>query len=121
MSSSASHGDPAGALPRRGRPPSAAKRSAILAAATESFLTHGYTRTTLDDVAAAAGVSKQTVYSHFTDKETLFLAVLTAVREAGPGPGPSLGSPWLSEHDLRGSLTRCGERLLAASMNEQVA
>ncbi|MBO0709261.1 MAG: TetR/AcrR family transcriptional regulator, partial [Candidatus Dormibacteraeota bacterium] len=36
------------------------------------FLERGYTKTTMDDIAAVAGVSKQTVYTHYADKEQLF-------------------------------------------------
>ncbi len=56
----------------RGRPKDPAKRQAILHAAKHLFLTHGFTGTSMDAVASAAGVSKLTVYSHFSDKETLF-------------------------------------------------
>jgi TetR/AcrR family transcriptional repressor of mexJK operon len=107
--------------PRRGRPPSAAKGEAILAAATEAFLRDGFRETTIDAVAAAAGVSKQTVYSRFTDKETLFLAVVEAARAAGPDPMPALEGWRLAPSDLRGSLTAFGEAALAASMAEPVA
>ncbi|WP_236791082.1 TetR/AcrR family transcriptional regulator [Amycolatopsis sp. GM8] len=48
------------------------KRQAIVGAATALFLSKGYTDTSMDEVAAAAAVSKQTVYKHFVDKEKLF-------------------------------------------------
>lgn len=48
------------------------KRQDILEAATELFLDKGYANTSMDEVAAAAQASKQTVYKHFRDKETLF-------------------------------------------------
>jgi TetR/AcrR family transcriptional regulator, mexJK operon transcriptional repressor len=54
---------------------SSRKRSAILDAATELFLTREYAGTSMEDIASAAAVSKQTVYKHFTDKETLFREV----------------------------------------------
>lgn len=41
-------------------------------AASSLFLERGYTKTTMDDIAAVAGVSKQTVYTHYADKEQLF-------------------------------------------------
>lgn len=59
-------------IPRRGRGPSMLKRRAILDAAREAFLAGGYAGTSMDDVAASAGVSKQTVYAHFSDKARLF-------------------------------------------------
>lgn len=57
--------------------PSARKRRDILAAATVVFLRKGYLGTNLDEVAELASVSKMTVYKHFADKETLFVAIVT--------------------------------------------
>ena len=68
----------------RGRPRSEAKRQDILEAATRLFTEQGYDGTSVDDIAAEAGVSKQTVYSHFGNKEHLFgVAVAEKVRESG--------------------------------------
>lgn len=61
-----------------GRPKDLAKRKAILDAAKDLFVRNGYAGTSMDAVAAEAGVSKLTVYSHFTDKETLFSAAVVA-------------------------------------------
>ena len=52
----------------RGRPKSDQKRTQILEAAADLFTTQGYANTSLEQVAAAAGVSKQTIYSHFDNK-----------------------------------------------------
>ena len=52
------------------------KAAAILAGAMQEFLAHGYAATSMDRVAAAAGVSKATVYNHFQDKEGLFTALI---------------------------------------------
>ena len=51
---------------------SARKRRAILDAARTLFLRNGYAGTSMDDVAALAAVSKQTVYKNFADKQRLF-------------------------------------------------
>jgi AcrR family transcriptional regulator len=48
------------------------KRRAILDAAAPIFGDHGYERASVDAIAAAAGVSKPTIYSHFGGKEQLF-------------------------------------------------
>ena len=48
----------------------------ILDAATELLRRHGYRRVTIDDVAAAAGVGKGTVYLHWKTREALFWAAL---------------------------------------------
>lgn len=53
-----------------------AKRTAILDAAKQMFLEHGYVGTSMDQIASGAGVSKLTVYSHFGDKESLFSAAV---------------------------------------------
>jgi TetR/AcrR family transcriptional repressor of mexJK operon len=52
------------------------KRRAILAAATDVFLQHGYLGASMDEVAAKAGVSKQTVYKQFENKERLFAEIV---------------------------------------------
>lgn len=51
------------------------KRAAILSAARQVFLDSGY-GVSMDTVAAAAGVSKVTVYNHFGSKEALFIAII---------------------------------------------
>jgi TetR/AcrR family transcriptional repressor of mexJK operon len=56
---------------------SARKRRSILEAAQTVFLRKGYDGATMDEVAALAAVSKQTVYKHFADKKRLFTAVIT--------------------------------------------
>ena len=61
-----------------GRPKDLGKRAAILAAARRMFTTQGYEGTSMDQIAAEAGVSKLTVYSHFGDKEALFSEVVRA-------------------------------------------
>lgn len=55
-----------------GRPKDLGKRAAILDAAKALFIEQGYSGVSMDSIAAQAGVSKLTVYSHFGDKETLF-------------------------------------------------
>jgi AcrR family transcriptional regulator len=55
----------------------ARKKHAILEAARTLFLRGGYAGTSMDDVAALAEVSKQTVYKHFVDKERLFTEIIT--------------------------------------------
>lgn len=64
------------ATPGPGRPKSAKKRHAILEAAKHLFLSQGFEGTSVEQIAAEAGVSKLTVYSHFGDKEALFFAAV---------------------------------------------
>lgn len=51
-------------------------REKILAAAEDVFLRHGFLGANMDEVADAAGVSKQTVYAHYKSKEALFIQVV---------------------------------------------
>jgi AcrR family transcriptional regulator len=59
--------------------PTHRKREKILGGAMQVFLEMGYAETSMDRVATAAGVSKQTIYSHFRDKEGLFKALMERV------------------------------------------
>lgn len=61
-----------------GRPKDLGKRAAILEAAKHMFTAHGFEGVSMDQIAAEAGVSKLTVYSHFGDKESLFSAAISA-------------------------------------------
>lgn len=55
---------------------SAATRAALLEAATSLFASRGYPGTSLEDVAAAAQVTRGAVYHHFAGKQALFEAVV---------------------------------------------
>jgi TetR/AcrR family transcriptional regulator, mexJK operon transcriptional repressor len=61
-----------------GRPKDMEKRAAILEAAKALFVRNAFAGTSMDAVAAEAGVSKLTVYSHFGDKDNLFREVIRA-------------------------------------------
>lgn len=73
MMSEPSDGPP---VKRRARGPSVDKRRAVLGAARVLFMERGFAGTSMDDVAAMAGVSKQTVYAHFSDKHRLFTELI---------------------------------------------
>ncbi|MGB3472654.1 MAG: TetR/AcrR family transcriptional regulator [Erythrobacter sp.] len=55
-----------------GRPSDQAKRHAIIEAASRLFFNDGYAATSIEQIAADAGVSKVTIYNHFGDKRALF-------------------------------------------------
>ncbi|PYZ97438.1 TetR family transcriptional regulator [Alteribacter lacisalsi] len=55
------------------------KEGLILAAAASSFSMYGYKGTTMDKVAALAGIGKGTIYTAFKNKEALFDAVLQQI------------------------------------------
>lgn len=57
------------------------KTEQILQGATEVFLAQGYERTSMDRVAKTAGVSKQTLYVYFSDKQALFEALVARMAQ----------------------------------------
>jgi AcrR family transcriptional regulator len=60
---------------------SPARRLTVLQAAAESFAHGGYAATSMEEIAAAAGITKLIVYRHFQNKEALYRAVLEQVFE----------------------------------------
>ncbi len=94
--------------PRRGRPKSTEKRSQILRASARLFLSNGFDKTSMDAVAAEAGVSKQTLYSHFENKEALFRSCITSkVEDHG------LNLTWANpDTPIEETLTRFGVQLM---------
>ncbi len=61
------------------RLPRAARREQLIRAAAAAFLSAGYDKTSMDDVARAAGVTRLIVYRIFESKEALYLAVIASV------------------------------------------
>lgn len=72
-------------------------RRRIVAAAADLFLDQGYGATTLDQVAARAGVAVQTVYFHFGNKATLLKEALDVAAVGDDAPVALLDRPWLEE------------------------
>jgi AcrR family transcriptional regulator len=74
------------------------RREQILDAAVGVFGRFGFKKTSVDDLAAAAGISKQGLYLHFSSKEEVFLAglqkylddCLSRVQQELTKPGSSL-------------------------------
>ena len=58
-----------------------AKRASLVEAAADVFCREGFAGANIDLIAAEAGVSRQTVYNHYRDKETLFKAVVAEITE----------------------------------------
>lgn len=90
------------------------KHDAIIRAASETFLAEGFDRASLDQIAQRAGVAKQTIYSHFADKEALFKAICTELTEKLTIP---LRRPPRGNSDLSSLLTRLGEDMLAMMLH----
>ncbi|MFF0308489.1 TetR/AcrR family transcriptional regulator [Streptosporangium sp. NPDC004379] len=69
-------------------------RRAIVTAAGELFVAHGYVATSLADVAAAAGVARPTVFSAFGSKPALLKEVLDQALAGDDAPVPVAERPW---------------------------
>ena len=54
------------------------RRETILRAAYDVFANYGFRRTSMDDIAKAAGVSRPALYQSFANKREIFRALLTA-------------------------------------------
>jgi AcrR family transcriptional regulator len=86
------------AQPLTGPLPRAQRQAAILSGAAEAFARAGYAATSMEDIAAASGITKLIVYRHFDSKEDLYRAVLQRTFDrlvevflAGYAAGPSGG------------------------------
>jgi AcrR family transcriptional regulator len=71
--------EPARSAPRMRK---ADRKRQLLAHAKQLFVTLGYTDTTTEKIARAAGVTEPVLYRHFESKKALFLEVLGQIREA---------------------------------------
>jgi TetR/AcrR family transcriptional repressor of mexJK operon len=96
------------------------KRAAILAAATTTFLRRGYLGTSMDEIAALAGVSKQTVYKHFADKERLFKAMVVGTVDEASGPVYQEVLDLDATQDLESALRRLARRQLGLVMQPRL-
>lgn len=101
-------------------PRSARKRTAILDAATEVFLRNGYLGTSMDEIAARAGVSKQTVYKHFTDKESLFTEIVVTTVNAASDPVHDEVRQLRDSGDLEADLRDLAHRQLSTVMRPRL-
>jgi len=98
-------------VPQRGagRGEPGGKAETILAAAEGAFLASGFGAVTMDAIAREAGVSKATVYAHFTGKEELFGAIVARLSERRFG-GFSVEA--LDPIDIEASLSAIARRYL---------
>jgi AcrR family transcriptional regulator len=93
------------------------KRQLVLDAAAKLFMAHGYGAVSMDAVARAAGVSKATLYAHFTSKDQLFATIVGEACRARLGLADLLPT---DASDPRVALTEFGGRLLRFFLEERV-
>jgi TetR/AcrR family transcriptional repressor of mexJK operon len=89
------------------------KRRAILDAAREVFLKNGFPGASMDEVAALADVSKVTIYKHFTDKHSLFIAVVTSAIEEAEESSQSLVDNFATSVDVEKDLRTFARKHIA--------
>jgi TetR/AcrR family transcriptional regulator, mexJK operon transcriptional repressor len=99
---------------------SARKRAAILEAATTLFLRKGYLGTSMDEIAALAAVSKQTVYKHFADKERLFSEIVISTVDQASDPVHDEVLSLQDSGDIEADLRDLARRQLAMVMQPRV-
>ncbi len=96
--------------------PATSKRDCILEAATRVFLDCGYGASSMDCIASAAGVSKQTIYSYFEGKEALYGAI---IREKCDQLLGNISEPASRDADPITVLTGVGRRFLNLVLPEE--
>lgn len=98
-----------------------AKRHAIMESALTVFLREGYARANVDVIASEAGVSKQTVYNHFGDKERLFHDVMETARASADAESVIDDTLLRKPDRLRSDLVKVGKQLLDVLLDPKVA
>lgn len=99
---------------------SARKRRAIVEAAAGLFLDHGYQGTSMDEIAALAAVSKQTVYKNFSDKEQLFSHIVLGAAARADEFIQALPRVLAGTGDVRAGLQALARQYLATVMQPRL-
>ncbi len=103
-------GIPSPALPLYGH---CAKRQSIIEAAETVFAREGFAAASIDTIACAAGVARQTIYNHYRDKETLFAALVDAMVERANAALYRMVASFPDQPaDLQADLAAFSERLI---------
>jgi TetR/AcrR family transcriptional repressor of mexJK operon len=101
-------------------PRSTRKRTAILEAGSTLFLRNGYRGTSMDEIAALARVSKQTVYKAFSDKESLFSEIVTSAVDQAADPVYAEVLELEDTGDIEADLRRFARQLLDRVMQPRI-
>jgi TetR/AcrR family transcriptional repressor of mexJK operon len=89
-------------------------------AATALFLANGYQGTSMDDIAALAAASKQTVYKNFTDKEQLFSDIVLGAAARADEFIQALPRVLAETGDLRAGLQALARQYIATVMQPRL-
>jgi TetR/AcrR family transcriptional regulator, mexJK operon transcriptional repressor len=96
------------------------KHRLIAEAASKLFLRKGYLGTSMDDIAAEAAVSKQTVYKHFSDKDQLFAEIVLATTDQVEGLVRMVAAALETSTDVRADLGELARQFLTALMRPEL-
>ncbi len=113
-------GQPAAAGDGALDPRIARSRAVIVAAASEHFLRHGYVGASVDDIAAAARVSKRTVYNIFGGKEQLFREILADAFAVAGQFAADVGSTLANTDDVEAELKTIAVELAGSVLSRRV-
>ena len=92
------------------------KRQLVLDAATALFMAHGYGAVSMDAIARAAGVSKATLYAHFSSKDQLFATIIGEACRQNMSVGNFLRG---GEADIEATLTALAGSALRFLLEER--
>lgn len=109
-------------MARRGRPPKDAenggKRIEVLEVASTFFLAHGYDGASINAMARASGISKESIYRYFDGKEELFKAVIKKELELYQQRLDDTTNPE-THIDLESALVDTAEHMLTTVMSDR--
>ena len=109
--------------PRADDPRVVRTRAAVVEAARTLFLRNGYAGTTMEEIAALAGLAKRTVYNNYADKEALFNQIVVEVIAYAEAFARGLREEFtagITAANLRATLDDLGRRLALAIVRPEV-
>ncbi len=96
------------------------KHRQIMQAATKTFVAQGYDGTSMDEIAAKASVSKQTIYKHFSDKDHLFTEIVLATTQQVDHVVGLVASALNDSEDIARDLGKLGRTFVDVLMAEEL-
>jgi TetR/AcrR family transcriptional repressor of mexJK operon len=98
-------------------------RAAVVEAARKLFLRKGYASTTMEEIAAAAGLTKRTLYNNYPDKDALFRQIVTETMAYAEAFARGLHDEFtavVTAKNLRATLDDLAQRLALGIMRPEV-
>jgi TetR/AcrR family transcriptional repressor of mexJK operon len=109
--------------PRADDPRVVRSRAAVVDAARTLFLRKGYAGTTMAEIAAAAGLTKRTLYNNYADKDALFTQIVAEAIEYAEAFARGVREEFavgITAANLRGTLESLGQRLALGIIRPEV-